>query len=156
MHSFIILEPSFVLYFIFTGTRKAYFWREPRNSKRVHTILQCQLLLSIKTKRSGKQLSTMSQCTHTHNLQITCRQVRPLSDIALPTYTEVPIIKGTIQRVRVILNHRPVKSRFNSRPRGSERSDWSLCRPRPLFVHSSSRDRVCCRLTYVCSAPKNA
>ena len=36
-------------------------------------------------------------------------------------FNEQYIIKGTIRRVRVILNHRPVKSRFNSQPRGRER-----------------------------------
>ena len=48
--------------------------------------------------------------------------------------------------MRVILNHRAVKSRFNSQPRGSECSDWSFCRPRPLSVHCSLRDHERCRL----------
>ena len=62
----------------------------------------------------------------------------------------------TVWRVRVILNHRRVKSRFNSRPRDSERSGWSLRRPRPLSGHYSSRDRERCRLTCARSASNNA
>ena len=87
-----------------------------------------------------------SRWTHTH--RYTCS--RPASN------SNCFMVKGTIRRARVILNHRPVKSRFNSRSCGSERSDWSLRRPRPLSVHSSSRDCEHCRLTYARSAPKNA
>ena len=39
-------------------------------------------------------------------------------------------IFGTIRK---ILNPRLVISGFNSQPRGSEQSDWSVCRPHPLY-----------------------
>ena len=83
-------------------------------------------------------------------------QVFIFSAVNLPGVYSRQAFKGTIRWVHVILNHRPVKSRFNYRPHGSERSDWSLRRPRPLSVHCSSRDRERCRLTCARSASKNA
>ena len=42
------------------------------------------------------------------------------TSVAVYTRTKLSV-KGTIRWVHVILNHRLMKSRFNSRPRGSER-----------------------------------
>ena len=44
------------------------------------------------------------------------------------------ILKGTIQRECVILNHQLMKSKFRSRPCSSEQSDWSLRRACPLPI----------------------
>ena len=49
------------------------------------------------------------------------KRVKVLSETCLAYITlQCMAIKGTIRRVRVILNHQLVKSRFNSQPHGSE------------------------------------